>query len=254
MTELKAVNDLETFVRDHVRKTLAQKTPPAIREQMPAMYLELEETRLVRLVTEWLEFERTRIPFSVEETEADRPVTLAGLSMNLRLDRVDRLSDASKLVIDYKTGSVDPKSWDLPRPDDVQLPLYKIFAITPVQPSLFDSYGGPARGGLVFAKVRTGDAAFAGRVINAQETIKPDLSANSSLVKRPLTAQQEIDWKKAIEQFATDFIHGRAEVDPRDYPKTCERCCLQAVCRIQEPANRARFEDQKAGDDNAAED
>jgi len=39
-------------------------------------------------------------------------------------------------------------------------------------------------------------------------------------------------------------VRGRAEVDPRDYPKTCERCGLQAVCRIQEPENRERFEQQ----------
>lgn len=254
LAELKAVIDLETFVRDHVRKTLAQKTPPAIRELMPALYLTLEETRLVRLVAEWLEYERSRADFTVEETEAAHTTSIAGLTMNLRLDRVDRLSDASELVIDYKTGSVDPRSWDLPRPDDVQLPLYKIFAITPVQPSLFESHGGPPRGGLVFAEVRIGDACFAGRITDALATLKPDLSANSALVKRKLTATQESEWKEYIEQLATDFIHGRAEVDPRDYPKTCERCGLQSICRIQDPENRARFEDQEAGDDNAVED
>jgi len=47
----------------------------------------------------------------------------------VRLDRIDRLNDDSLLVIDYKSGTVSPSSWDLPRPDDVQLPLYAGFAL-----------------------------------------------------------------------------------------------------------------------------
>ncbi|HEX8925625.1 MAG TPA: PD-(D/E)XK nuclease family protein, partial [Terriglobales bacterium] len=143
-----------------------------------------------------------------------------------------------------KTGTVDPKAWDLPRPDDVQLPLYKLFGLAPLQPSLFESYGGPASGGLVFARVRTGDTCFAGRVADAKGTINPELRGNSSLVKRRLTSAEESAWKEYIEGLAEDFLHGRAEVDPRDYPKTCERCGLQPVCRIQEPENRQRFEQQ----------
>ena len=41
-------------------------------------------------------------------------------------------------------------------------------------------------------------------------------------------------WRNYIEQLARDFLAGRADVDPRDYPETCERCGLQALCRIQE--------------------
>ena len=170
---------------------------------MPPMYLELEEIRLARLVSEWIEFEKSRAPFTVEQTEAQRTVTIAGLSMNLRLDRVDRLVDGSPLVVDYKTGSVEPKSWDLPRPDDLQLPLYKVFGLEPLQPSLFDSYGGPARGGLVFARVRAGETCLAGRVANAKNTINPDLPGNSALVRRALTGLDESEWKEYIRQWPT---------------------------------------------------
>ena len=77
---------------------------------MPRRYLELEEQRLVRLVTEWLDYESARIEFEVTETEAKRSVELAGLTFDLRLDRLDRLNDDSLLVIDYKSGAVTPKS------------------------------------------------------------------------------------------------------------------------------------------------
>ena len=251
--ELLAITDLTKFVRTHVKAAMEAEVPAHVREQMPAMYLDLEETRVVRLVTEWLQFEKTRIPFTAEATEARSTVTLAGLTLNLRLDRVDRLHDGSQLVIDYKTGNPDPKSWDLPRPDDVQLPLYKVFGLEPLQPSLFDSHGGPAGGGLVFARVRTGDTCFAGRVADARGTINSELSGNTSLVKRKLTATEESAWQGYIEKLARDFINGRAEIDPRDYPETCERCGLQPVCRIQEPENRARFEQQDSEANSAAE-
>jgi len=246
--------NLPAFVGKHVKSVMQSRVPAHVREQMPPMYLELEETRLTRLITEWLQFERARVPFTVEATEAESAVTVAGLSMNLRLDRVDRLHDGSQLVIDYKTGAIDPKAWDLPRPDDVQLPLYKLFGLPPLQQSLFEGFGGPVSGGLVFARVRTGHACFAGRVTDARGAINPDLSGNSSLVKRKLTAAEESDWKNYIEELAKDFIHGRAEVNPRDYPKTCERCGLYSVCRIQEPENRIRFEQEPLEQFDAIED
>ena len=96
---------------------------------MPGRYLELEEQRLARHVVEWLQFEAARVAFEVAETEAGRSVSVGGLAIDLRLDRIDRLNDDSLLVIDYKTGDVTHKSWERPRPDDVQLPLYAGFAL-----------------------------------------------------------------------------------------------------------------------------
>jgi ATP-dependent helicase/DNAse subunit B len=112
----------------------------------------------------------------------------------------------------------------------VQLPLYAGFALEPAE----------KLGGLVFAKVRAGNYEFAGRVGDAKATLLGNLSNSSGLVKDSLTAEQLIDWRAHIEQLAEDFLAGRAEVDPREYPKTCERCGLQTLCRIQE--NQARFE------------
>jgi len=221
--ELNALPDRSAFVQAHVHQVLADQIPPGVREQVPPRYLQLEELRLTRLVSEWLDYELTRLPFTVAATEVDTTTTIAGLTLKLRLDRVDRLNDNTLLVIDYKTGNVSPKSWDLPRPDDVQLPLYAGF-------SLSDR----VLGGLVFAKVRPGDLCLAGRVGDAASTLFHNLKSNSALVKDPLTAEQLIDWRANIEQLARDFLAGRAEVDPREYPATCKRCGLQTLCRIQE--------------------
>jgi probable DNA repair protein len=219
------------FVAGHVHHALQNELTSGLRDRMPPRYLELEEQRLTGLLTEWLEFEASRIEFEVTETEADRPIQLAGLDFNLRLDRIDRLNDGSLLVIDYKSGDVTPKSWDLPRPDDVQLPLYAGFALD------------GDLGGLVFAKVRAGDQSFAGRVGDAKATLLANLSGSNTLIKNSLTAELLIDWRAHIEQLAKDFLAGRAEVDPYEYPKTCERCGLQTLCRIQE--NQALIEPEE---------
>jgi len=195
-----------------------------MREQMPRRYLELEELQLIRLVTEWLQYEAARIAFEVADTEVKRPAHIAGLSFDLRLDRLDRLNDGSLLVIDYKSGNVSPNAWVPPRPDDVQLPLYAGFALESEE----------VLGGLVFAQVRTGEMKFAGHVGDASATLFTDLKGTNPLVRNSLTAEQLLDWRDCIEQLAIDFIEGKAEVDPSEYPKTCEHCGLQTLCRIQE--------------------
>jgi ATP-dependent helicase/nuclease subunit B len=224
-TQLAAIADLRAFVGGHVQSVLARKLPPGAREQMPQRYLELESQRLTNLVTEWLEFERTRVPFEVAATEFTQETSIAGLSLRLRLDRIDRLADGTFLVLDYKTGDVSTKLWELPRPEDVQLPLYAGFALDREQQPL---------GGLVFARIRPGEHEFAGRVADCEAAVLPGLSARSSLLRLPLTLEELESWRAYIETMARDFLAGRAEVDPRDPVKTCERCDLHALCRVRE--------------------
>jgi len=225
LNELQNLKDRSSFVAMHVHRVFQNELHPELRERMPRRYLELEEMRLIALVTEWLDYEAARLPFTVAETEVKRTVHLAGLTFDLRLDRIDRINDGSLLVIDYKTGDVSPKSWELPRPDDVQLLLYAGFALNPRNEEL---------GGLVFAKVRPGKPEFAGLLRDARTTLIAKLSGNTNLVKKPLSDELLLNWKKYIEQLAKDFLTGSAEVTPREYPKTCERCGLQSLCRIQE--------------------
>ena len=234
--DLLSLNDLSSFVEDHVARTFAAALPPAA-EQMPHRYLELEKQRLAQLVTEWLRYEAERVPFAVVATEKDTTATVAGLQLRLRLDRVDVLEDHSLLVVDYKTGEVTPRSWDLPRLDDVQLPLYASFGL--------DAQSGEELGGVVFAKVRTGQCEFAGRVGRAKELLRPSLSASSHLMKRPLDAEMLMDWRDEIEKLAIEFLGGLATVQPLDPEKTCAHCDLPSICRIVE--NRDLLDEEEAG-------
>ncbi|MGB6727282.1 MAG: PD-(D/E)XK nuclease family protein [Terracidiphilus sp.] len=222
--ELMAIADLHGFVEKRVQRAMGEELRHGERDVMPPKYLELEHVRLTNLVTEWLEYERTRAAFKVEGTEVEKVKPVGELNLRLRMDRLDRLKDGKLLVIDYKSGDVDPKMWELPRPEDVQLPLYAGFALN----------DDAECGGLVFAKVRAGEFQFDGRVENAKTTLLPDLSANSGLVKKKLTEQNLEAWREYIEQMARDFVAGEAKVDPRDREKTCENCELQALCRVAE--------------------
>ena len=225
LDDLMGLPGREAFVESHVKRVMREEVPPSVLELMPRRYLDLEEIRLARLVSEWLNYEAERVRFSVAGTEVDRTINITGLTLKLRIDRIDRLADGSLFVIDYKTGDVSPKAWDLPRPDDVQLPLYACFALD------------QDPGGLAFAKLRAFDWEFAGFAVDARALLLAGLSKKNALVKDPLTPDKLREWRTHIEELARDFVAGRSAVDPRDYPKTCERCGLQAICRIREREN-----------------
>ncbi len=232
LDDLLALPDLRSFVEEHVRAVLREKLPDGAADRMPRRYLDLEATRLRRIVSEWLAYESTRVHFTVSETESERKIQIAGIELDLRIDRIDRLKDGSTLVIDYKTGNVTPKAWELPRPDDVQLPVYAGFALN--QPI----------GGVVYAKVRAGDLEFAGHVKDANSTLFFDPKGTAALARNPLTAEQLDEWKSYIERLARDFVAGRADVDPREYPGTCDRCNLHTLCRIHENSSPTESEDE----------
>jgi len=65
-------------------------------------------------------------------------------------------------------------------------------------------------------------------------TLFCDLKGGSALAKNAMTLEKLLDWRAGIEQLAHDFVAGRAAVDPRDPPRTCDRCGLHTLCRIQE--------------------
>jgi len=236
LDDLQQIADLCQFLGKIVRSVMTESFDPqrrnSIPRRFPQRYLDLEAERLTQLVSEWLEYERERLPFHVAETEARREVTVAGLKLTLRLDRIDQLPSGARLIIDYKSSEVGPKAWEGERPDDVQLPLYATFAA----PDDLE--------GLLFARLRSGKTQFHGRVRNAANSLLASLGKPSSLVRNPLTDRQLDEWHDRIEQLGRDFVAGRAEVDPKDPVKTCERCHLHAVCRIYENQPLAALGDE----------
>ena len=109
---------LEAFIRLAADKELLAQNP-ALRA--------LEEKRALTIVTAWLAIECAREPFVAVQIEEKHALTAAGLTLNVRLDRMDQLEDGSRVVLDYKGGSNLPNvlnDWGRERPVHLQLPAY----------------------------------------------------------------------------------------------------------------------------------
>lgn len=105
---------IDTALGDHLRHADTTHT----------RLLGLERTRLFRLLRSFVAKEISRPEFAVAHVEKSINFEAFGISLGLRIDRIDRLADGSLLVIDYKTGM--PKNL-LNRdgdPLDLQLVVY----------------------------------------------------------------------------------------------------------------------------------
>ncbi|HEX9844557.1 MAG TPA: PD-(D/E)XK nuclease family protein, partial [bacterium] len=109
----------------------------------------LERRRLLGLARDWMALERERAPFAVELMEDPQPLEIGGISVRGRVDRIDRLADGARVLIDYKTGDTRLSAWWGERPDEPQLPLYA-------------ASGGLPLAGVAFAQVRRQELTFRG--------------------------------------------------------------------------------------------
>ena len=174
-----------------------------------------ERERTLRLLARWLELEGQRADFVVEHIEQDAQIArLAGLEFSCRLDRVDRLADGSRVLIDYKTGSA-AVDWRGDRPDNPQLPLYAQLA-------------GGRLVAVAYAQVNAANCKFVqeserdGALLPGQRRSDMEGEADFS---RLMTV-----WNARLERIAGEFRAGHAKVDPA--PRACDSCSLQALCRI----------------------
>jgi ATP-dependent helicase/nuclease subunit B len=224
-------NRLELLLDRHIDSVLAPYFSPDPWQQS---YLAAEKRRLHARLTEWLQYEKLRAPFTVEDREHSLPdVHIGDLRLRLRADRIDLLADGSRLILDYKTGDVSPSSWSSERPDEPQLPLYA-------------AYGNVEDlSGVVFAKIRAGETCFAGCVKSAQTQLLPTLGDRSALVTDPYSSQMRNDWAQVLANLAAQFLVGDATVDPRR-PSVCDRCEFPGLCR--------KAELDLAADENGEED
>jgi probable DNA repair protein len=86
----------------------------------------LERVRLWQVTQQMQALDRSRTPFTVEAREQDHRQQLGPLVLSVRIDRVEKLANGQRLVIDYKTGQFSSSGWRGPRPADCQLPLYVV--------------------------------------------------------------------------------------------------------------------------------
>ncbi|MCY7388038.1 MAG: PD-(D/E)XK nuclease family protein [Burkholderiales bacterium] len=233
------------LVHEMVKKAI-NETQAAGTDSLSGRFAEIEQARLISLVTEWLTYEQERAPFEVAACEQARDVELSGLSMRLRLDRLDRLADGTYALIDYKTGIAKATGWLGERLDEPQLPLY--FQTSAQTISV-----------LAFARVKKGarGKVFGFEGVSAAEGLLPDVTpieAKSGMEKKGYFSWDVLtaEWESSLRTLVGNFIHGDALVDPKHGSLTCSQCDLQGLCRISE-VNGAQISDEDSadGDENA---
>ncbi len=189
-----------------------------------------ERERMQHLLHKWLDVERQREPFAVEQLEqGGQSVRLAELDFSLRIDRVDRLADGARVLIDYKTGMAGV-DWRGERPDNPQLPMYAL--------------GRPeALVAVAYGRVNAGDCSFVPES-ERQSIFKPH-GRKTPLEGMPSLAALIAVWSRRMENLAADFAAGRAAVAPSLH--ACKTCGLHGLCRVP-----AALEDAAELDDFAA--
>jgi ATP-dependent helicase/nuclease subunit B len=185
-------------------------------------YLALQKDRLLAVLNPWLDEELKRGPFEVLAIEAAQQVEVGPLTLDVRLDRIDRIVSADEdapafFLVDYKSGlSGHPRDWDTDRPNDPQLPLYALLH----EPAELK--------GLAFAKVRAGkEMRWLG--LQSEDGLLPASRSN------PIVEIEYLlhDWRTHLTQLAEDFAAGDARVAPRDFHKDCPRCTQRLLCRVE---------------------
>jgi ATP-dependent helicase/nuclease subunit B len=196
---------------------------------MEGRFAELERARLAKLVRAWLAQERQRSAFEVIAVEQKRALTFGGLTVNAKLDRMDRLvASGEHAILDYKTGEAKIGDWLGPRPDEPQLPLYALG-------------GGERVTAVAFARVKAGEMEFRGvaRGDAGIPGVKPITEHRVRFASHYRSWDELLSgWRSELDALGREFASGDARVQPKKGQETCRWCGLQPLCRIYERSER----------------
>ena len=214
-----ADRSVTAILTHHIQAVFAPLAGAQPNDAWTQAYLACEQQRVHDRLLAWLDCELQRQSFTVEALEKELNEMLVGaLRLKVRLDRVDRLADGTRLLIDYKTGKVNTNAWMGERPEEPQLPLYAIFG------------GIEEVNGVAFAQIRADETRLLARAADAAAMVSEKLGPVSD--KNHLDDAVRDSWQEALLALADQFLRGEAGVNPRDGAKTCKYCPLTGLCRV----------------------
>lgn len=203
----------------------------ARRPPLPNRLRSLERSRLLALLSQWLELELKR-PESFEVLDCERRKTfvLERLELQLQVDRIDRLSSGKLVIMDYKTGrSPHYSQWARERLQEPQLPLYAISA-SPEE--------GPVSV-LALAQVRLDECRFTGLGC-LKDSIDGITTLGEGKTLRDFPASTFPDWNALLDfwqaglsRLAREFGSGVAGIRFED-EKDLEYCEVLPLLRLAE--------------------
>jgi len=219
-----AINDFEAMLRETVSKAISE-----FRQwrslTLSSRFVEIERQRLSRLLHGWFVEEKKRGHFDVVATEEKSTIQIGGLSLQMRLDRVDQLVDGQLLIIDYKTRPYSINCMLGERPDEPQLPLYLVKTRSEMS----------TVAGIAFASIKLGQTSFSA-IVN-REDILPNVKPFDEERRCAQFSSWDaliVQWESDLTRLAEGFGQGNARVSPKNYPVTCQYCDMKPFCRINE--------------------
>ncbi|MBF0155860.1 MAG: PD-(D/E)XK nuclease family protein [Magnetococcales bacterium] len=229
-------------------RTLREVNRPFPAPHLPPLLIPLERLRLTRLLLGWMEVEsRREEPFEVMERETEKILTVGGVVVRLRIDRIDRLPGVGLVVVDYKTSQPRVGDWFGTPPAEPQMPLYLL------------ALGAEQVAALAYAELRPGSLRHLG--ISARGDLLPNvqgpgvwqsevLSPGESGGRSPWEELGQ-RWQASIEGLVRGFLQGEASVQP--LPRACDHCDLVPLCRkwADSDADSADADGPEGGDDSA---
>jgi exodeoxyribonuclease-5 len=204
---------------------------------IPAQVMQIEQQRLQQLLAVWLDLELMRADFSVVACEKKYPLDVDGLTLNLTIDRIDRLTDGGLVVIDYKTGSsVASKSWADDRISEPQLPIYAVLALA-----------GENVAAVSFAKIRSDETKFIG--LSAESAVLPAVAALSKVTANSAFNRFN-DWEALLEHWYLSLSNIAQEIKAGEARVTVSKetdlvyCDVKPLLRL--PERLLQFERKQA--------
>lgn len=196
---------LDALINEAIARTLSAETATN------PLLSDIETSRLKRLVLSCLEWEKQRSDFAVLALEASYTINLAGLTIEVRVDRLDQCQD-KKWVIDYKSSLPATKPWNEERPTEPQLLLY----------ALLDQEIET----ILLLQVKTGNILCSG--LSAE---KVDIRGISGLKKDEQWSDVRDYWQQQLTGLAQEIKDGHCLPQPANI-SICQQCDISSLCRF----------------------